>query len=133
MSRFDATEPADRQKLYVDAITAHRERASGYLTLEADSDSLPEDNLEGGVPWVQFGDGTLNLDCTDDELDELKDLLSEFAAFTIDAIVRPEELDGINVHISATADHERVAQLIEAVFRRVYGLPEDGRVWVTEI
>lgn len=40
MTRFDATEPADRQQLYADAITAHRERGSGYLTLEVDTELL---------------------------------------------------------------------------------------------
>jgi len=36
MTRFDATEPAERRKLYVDAIAAHRERESTFLTFEAD-------------------------------------------------------------------------------------------------
>ncbi|OVE84341.1 hypothetical protein [Natronolimnobius baerhuensis] len=152
MTRFDATEPADRQQLYADAITAHRERGSGYLTLEVDTELLKtgETDADGsesdgddssthtfdpelGVPWVQFGDGTINLDCTADELEELKTVLEEFAAFTIDDIVRPNDIDGINVRISANADQNRIAQFIEAVFRQVYGLPENGRVWVTEI
>ena len=154
MTRFDATDPADRRKLYVDAITAHRERGSGFLTLEVDDsvfdsgDELglqAESETEGdadvehdldpelGVPWIQFGDGTINLDCTDAELDDLKDLLGEFPAFKIDEITRPEEAEGANVRVSAKADQNRIAQFIDAAFRRVYGLPETFRVWVVEL
>lgn len=159
MTRFDAADPAERRKLYVDAITAHRERGSGFLTLEvgesvfdADSDaeefdletaSESESDAAGataadldpelGVPWIQFGDGTINLDCTDAELDELKAVLGEFPAFKIDEITRPEEAEGVNVRVSAKADQNRIAQFIDATFRRVYGLPETFRVWVVEI
>ena len=155
MTRFDATDPADRRKLYVDAITAHRERGSGFCTIEVDESVLESDDDPGleaesedadidadadhdldpelGVPWIQFGDGTINLDCTDAELDDLKDVLGEFPAFKIDEIIRPEEADGVNVRVSAKADRNRIAQFVDAVFRRVYGLPETFRVWVAEI
>lgn len=151
MTRFDAAEPAERRKLYVDAITAHRERGSGFLTLEADADTLEsgegsEDDLsldtddesdasagELGVPWVQFGDGTINLDCTDDELDTLKGVLGEFPAFKIDDIHRPEEAEGVNVRISAKADPNRIAQFVDDVFLEVYELPSTGRVWAVEV
>lgn len=166
MTRFDAADPAERRKLYVDAITAHRERGSGFLTLEvdpstlesaADSDrddgsgdgtdiesgtdagaTLEDDGESGpdpelGVPWIQFGDETINLDCTDDELDALKDLLSEFPAFKVDELTRPENAEGVNARVSAKADQNRIAQFIDATFRRVYGLPEEFRVWAVEV
>ncbi|GAB3673696.1 hypothetical protein [Halopiger thermotolerans] len=158
MTRFDAADPAERRKLYVDAITAHRERGSGFLTLEVDPSVLESESAAGGegdepgvanaeegdesssgldpelgVPWIQFGDGTINLDCTDDELDALKDLLSEFPAFKVDELTRPEEVEGVNVRVSAKADQNRIAQFIDATFQRVYGLPEEFRVWVVEV
>lgn len=148
MTRFDATEPAERRKLYVDAITAHRERGSGFLTLEADPNALAADtdetDLDGsddgdgadadlGVPWIQFADGTINLDCTDEELETLKSVLGEFPAFKIDEIHRPEDVEGVNVRVSAKADPNRIAQCLDAVFQRVYDLPADGRVWVVEL
>ncbi|OIB59190.1 hypothetical protein [Natrialba sp. SSL1] len=170
MTRFDAEAPADRRNLYVDAITAHRTRASGFVTFEADesvfdssttenetalesddagddegsgsesgnvSESEAEDDLELdpslGVPWLQFGDGTINLDCTDQELDRLKQLLNDFPVFKIEEITRPEDADGVNVHVSAKADPNRIGQFIDAVFRTVYGLPSSFRVWVVEL
>ena len=146
MTRFDAADPAERRKLYVDAITAHRERGSGFLTLEADPDALEgggtdesddagesDATVELGVPWVQFGDETVNLDCTEDELDALKRLLEEFPAFKIDELIRPEEAEGVNVRISAKADPNRIAQFVDEVFLEVYELPSTGRVWVVEI
>ncbi|RKD94734.1 hypothetical protein [Halopiger aswanensis] len=162
MTRFDAADPAERRKLYVDAITAHRERGSGFLTLEVDPSALestdesetndgsedaelgtdagatPDDRESGldpelGVPWLQFGDGTVNLDCTDEELDALKDLLSEFPAFKVDELTRPENAEGVNARVSAKADQNRIAQFIDATFQRVYGLPEGFRVWVVEV
>ncbi|WP_049924638.1 hypothetical protein [Halopiger djelfimassiliensis] len=136
MTRFDAADPTERRKLYVDAITAHRERGSGFLTLEVDGEELaateaPDPEL--GVPWLQFGDGTINLDCTDAELAELKSLLEEFPAFKIDEVTRPDDTDGVNVRVSAKADPNRIAQCLDAVFRRVYGLPEGFRVWAVEV
>ncbi|SIR81128.1 hypothetical protein [Natronorubrum thiooxidans] len=153
MTRFDAAEPAKRQQLYVDAITAHRHRGSGFLTLEVDDAVLESvddgpsiDGSEGdtdgehddpepelGVPWIQFGDGTINLDCTDSELETLKSVLREFPAFKIDEIHRPEEAEGVNVHISAKADPNRIAQCLDTIFQRVYELPADVRIWVVEL
>ncbi|WP_226480228.1 hypothetical protein [Natrinema amylolyticum] len=149
MTRFDAAEPAERRKLYVDAITAHRERGSAFLTLEVDegaletndetgtereSDSESDDgSAEAGVPWVQFGDGTINLDCTDDELDALKAVLEEFPAFKIDDLIRPEDATGVNVRISAKADQNRIAQFVDDVFLEVYDLPATVRVWAVDV
>ncbi|EMA38765.1 hypothetical protein [Halobiforma nitratireducens] len=151
MTRFDASEPAERRKLYVDAITAHRQRGRGFLTFEVDERVFDADggddpladsdgseasvhvDPELGVPWIQFADGTINLDCTADELETLKSTVGEFPAFKIDEVNRPEEAAGTNARISAKADGNRIAQFIDAVFQRVYGLPESFRVWVVEI
>ncbi|WP_121744595.1 hypothetical protein [Natronorubrum halophilum] len=153
MTRFDAADPADRRKLYVDAITAHRQRGSGFVTLEVDDGALAtaddEPAIDGsesaadsehdapdselGAPWIQFGDGLINLDCTDTELESLKSVLGEFPAFKIDEIRRPDDAEGINVHVSAKADPNRIAQCLDAIFRRVYELPSEFRVWVVEL
>lgn len=149
MTRFDATEPAARRKLFVDAITAHRERGSGFLTIEVDPDALPDESSEAasdtateadagpdpdlGTPWLQFGDGTINLDCTDAELERLTSLLEEFPAFTITDITRPDEAEGANVRVSAKADANRIAQCLDAILQQVYALPSSVTVWVVEI
>ncbi|RQG97046.1 hypothetical protein [Natrarchaeobius chitinivorans] len=148
MTRFDAAEPTDRRKLYVDSITAHRQRGSPFLTLEADAtgiedgaandfDTNPEatddHDSELGSPWIQFADGTINLDCTESELERLKDVLGDFPAFKIDELTRPEEAEGVNVRVSAKADPNRIAQFVDAVFLRVYELPNEFRIWAVEI
>ena len=142
MTKFDAATPEERQKLFAEGIAAHRERASAFVTFEADADAsnLAEETDEGesddpeqAPPWIQFGDGTLNLDCTDAELDDLKSVLGEFPAFKIDDIVRPEEAEGVNVRVSALADPNRVAQCVERLFREVYDQPEAYRAWVAAV
>ncbi|WP_137284830.1 hypothetical protein [Halorussus salinisoli] len=156
MTRFDAATPEERQKLFAEAITAHRERGSPFATFEADADASaleaeravedgeteesaetgdPDeaDDPEQAPPWIQFGDGLLNLDCTDAELDALKSVLGEFPAFKIDDLTRPEETEGVNVRVSALADPNRVGQCVERVFREVYDQPEAFRAWVTAV
>lgn len=136
MTRFDAAEPAERRKLYVDAVTAHRERNSAFCTLEVDESALEADDESAtdlGTPWIQFGDDTINLDCTDAELESVKSLLEEFPAFKIDDLHRPEEAEGVNVRISAKADPNRIAQFLDDVFLEVYELPSTVRVWAVEV
>ncbi|MXR21305.1 hypothetical protein [Halobacterium bonnevillei] len=131
MTRFDADATAERIALVADAIAAHRDRESAFCTLEADSD--PGDDPDFLPPWVQFADGTLNLDCTDEELDALSTVLSGFGAFTITSRESIEDAPGTNVRVDARADDERTGQFVDAVFREVYGLPEDFRLWAVEI
>jgi len=143
MTRFDAAEPEDRRALFVDAVAAHEERESPFLTIEADAaveaDGAAAETDESGddedaaPPWIQYADGTLNLDCTDAELDRLKSLLDEFGAFSIDDLHRPEEAEGTNVRLTARTDPERVAQFLDRAFREVYERPEDYRAWAAEV
>ncbi|PSQ17355.1 hypothetical protein BRD00_07840 [Halobacteriales archaeon QS_8_69_26] len=84
-------------------------------------------------PWVQFGDGVVNLDCTETELDRLKDLLSEYPAFRIDELTRPEEAEGVNVRITARADPNRTAEFVDEVFLTVFDRPDGYRAWVVEV
>jgi hypothetical protein len=127
MTRFDADDPAERRKLAAEAITAHRERASQYLTLEADAAGDDPD------PWIQFGEDVVNMDVTDAERDRLEALLSEFPAFKIRQLERPENAEGSNVRVGALADAARVAQFLDRAFQEVYGKPEDYRLWAVEV
>jgi hypothetical protein len=129
VTRFDADAPAERRELIADAVRAHRERESHFCTVEAD----PEFADEMGVPWVQFGDGLVNLDCTDEELDRLTDLLSARGGMSVTERASPEDADGTNVRIEVHGDAERVAGLVEDCFREVYALPEDVRVWAVAV
>jgi len=133
VTRFDATEPTERRKLVADAVGAHRERASDFLTVE---DAWP-DRSDGAAddppPWVQFADRTLNLDVTDDELARLDDLLAEFPEFRVETRESPEEAEGTNVRITAKSDAGRLAMFVDEAFVRVYGAPDDYRLWVTAV
>ncbi|GAA0551019.1 hypothetical protein ABNG02_04580 [Halorubrum ejinorense] len=132
MTRFDAATEDERLKLFADAAAAHRARSSDVMTVDVDPDS---DDSEGGAvpPWIQLAGTELVLDCTDDELDRLKDLLGEFPEFRIDELVSPEEAEGTNAVVTARSDANRVAGFIERAFREVYDLDEEYRAWVTAI
>jgi hypothetical protein len=143
MTRFDAADPTERRKLFADAVTAHRERGSAFLTLEAeptDGEVGAGDASEGGddeeptpPPWVQFADETVNLDCTDDELSRLKSLLDDYPEFRIDELAHPEEAEGTNVRVTARADANRLADFVDRVFVTVYERPDDYRVWAVQV
>ena len=130
MTRFAAASPTERRKLFVDAVLAHRERASPFLTVEADPDPDAEDDP---APWVQFADRTFNLDCTDGELERLKSLLEEYPEFRIDQLEAPEDAEGTNVRITARSDANRLAQFVDDAFRVVYDRPEGYRAWVVAV
>jgi len=151
MTLFDADDPTARRKLFTEAIAAHRQRSSPFLTVEAEPEdeasSGDEDSLSGTVeemsengteqppPWIQFAanDGVANLDSTDAELERLKALVKEFPSFRIDELTRPDDAEGTNARVSARADPNRVAQFLDEAFQQVYELPEDYRAWVVEI
>jgi broad specificity phosphatase PhoE len=127
MTRFDATTEEGRRELFADAICAHEERGSAFLTIEAAATD------EEQPPWVQFADGLVNLDCTDDELDRTKTLLNDYPDFRIDELERPEDADGTNVRIAALADPERVAGFLDRVFTGTYERSTEYRAWVAAV
>ena len=143
MTRFDADTPDERRDLYAAAVEAHRERESPFLTIEpeptpaeaaaVEDDDLPEDAPEQTIPWIQLAEDTVNLDCTDTELERLKSLLDEYPAFRIDNLTSPEDAHGTNVRITARADPERLGDFFDRVFQTVYGREEEYRSWVVEI
>jgi hypothetical protein len=137
MTRFDASTPADRRKLFADAVAAHRERGSAFLTVEVDADPDLDGTDDDGDPlpgpWVQFAEKTFNLDVTDDEREALERLLEEYREFRIDERTSHEDSDGTNLRITARSDANRLAGFIDNVFQHVYGRDETYRAWVTQI
>jgi hypothetical protein len=138
MTRFDAADTTDRRQLFAEAVIAHRNRASAFLTIEVDSADAPGVTDDDGetppqVPWIQFADQTFNLDCTDAELDRLKDVLSEFPECRIDRIDRPEDAEGANVRITARSDANRLGQFADRALQATYDLDDDYRAWVAAV
>ena len=152
MTRFDATTAAEREALFAAAVTAHRERGSRFLTVEAATVAETGDNGDGGgeagdggsdgedddpaervPPWLQFGEGEFNLDCTDGELTALRSLVDDYPEFRIDRLESPEAAEATNVGITAHSSEDRLAAFAERVFRGVYGQPADFRLWVTAV
>lgn len=128
MTRFSAETPTERRKLFADAVVAHRKRASPFLTVET-----PKTDDEEIDPWIQLSEHTLNVDCTDDELERLKSMLDEYPEFRIDQLESPENADGTNVRISARSDANRLAEFMDRAFQEVYGRPESYTAWAVEV
>ncbi|WP_152042007.1 hypothetical protein [Salinigranum salinum] len=137
MTRFDADTPAERRKLFAEAIVAHRTRGSPFLTVEVDADPEIDGTDDDGDalpgPWIQFAEQTFNLDVTDDERARLETLLDEFREFRIDEVHSPEESEGTNLRITARSDANRLAGFVDRTFQEVYGRDEDYRAWVTQL
>jgi hypothetical protein len=138
MTRFDAADAAGRRQLFAEAVIAHRNRASAFLTVEVDAADAPGvDDADADdppqVPWIQFAEQTFNLDCTDAELDRLKDVLSEFPECRIDRIERPDEAEGANVRITARSDPNRLGQFADRALQATYELDDDYRAWVAQV
>ena len=131
MTRFTAATAEARVALIVDAITAHRRRKSPYLTVEADT---PPAGTERPA-WVQYRarDSRLNVDCLSDEFDRLVEYLETYPAFTIVSRETPDAADAINVHIEGYGDDERLAELIDGLFKAVYEYEPGYRLWVSEV
>lgn len=134
MTRFDADDARERQRLFADAIAAHRNRDSAFCTFEVDAAHASEDD-DFGAPWLQYtdDDGVVNLDCTAAEHDRILGVLDDFPAFKVRELNDPEDAPGKNVRIGALADANRIAQFTERVFRDAYELPEDYRVWAATV
>ena len=134
MTRFDAETPQERRTLFAEAVTAHRERASAFMTLEADCRSSASDETEGvPAPWIQFAENMFNLDVTDSELEQVHTLVSEFPEFRVDQLESPEDAEATNVRITARSDANRLAAFADRVFIEVYNCPDEYQAWVTAI
>ena len=136
MTRFDADTEEGRRELFVDAIAAHHERGSPFLTIEVEADAGDEGDDEDEpepVPWIQFADGVVNLDCTEDELDRANALLDEYPEFVVDELTRPEKAEGVNLRIAARTDPARVAEFVDRAFQDVYDCAPDYRAWIAAV
>ncbi|GAB3418492.1 hypothetical protein GCM10027435_18590 [Haloparvum alkalitolerans] len=133
MTRFDAAEEAERRKLYAEAVTAHRKRSSPVTTIDVDPDSDTTETDGEFPPWIQVAGTEVVMDCTDAELERLKDLLGEYPEFRIEELESPEEAEGTNAVVSARSDANRIADFAERAFREVYELESDYRAWVTAV
>lgn len=137
MTRFDADTAAERRRLFADAVTAHRTRGSEFLTLEVEPDPDLDGTDEEGDPlpgpWVQFAEKTVNADVSDEELDRLKAMLSDYPEFRIDQLESPEEAEGTNARITARSDANRLAEFFDRLFQDVYGRDDDYRAWATTV
>jgi hypothetical protein len=132
MTRFDADDARERRKLFAEAITAHRTRASPFLTIEAERD--PDiDGEDAAAPWLQFAESTFNLDVTEDELDRVNTLVNDFPECRIDELESPDEAEGTNVRITARSDANRLAAFADRVFLEVYGRDDGYRAWVAAV
>ncbi|CAJ52876.1 hypothetical protein [Haloquadratum walsbyi] len=132
MTRFDAKTPKERRTLFAEAITAHRERASAFMTLEADS---RPDNKDEGVPapWVQFAENMFNLDVTESELERVHTLVGEFPEFRVEQLESPEDTEATNVRITARSDANRLAAFADRIFIDVYNCPNEYQAWATAV
>lgn len=131
MTRFDADTETDRRTLFAEAITAHRERGSEFLTIEPDS--LPPESTEELTPWIQFSDTTVSMDCTDEELDRLKGLLDDYPEFRTERLESPEEAEGTHAQITARSDTNRLAMFVDEAFQEVYGYESSYTAWVVAV
>ncbi|MFB6267185.1 MAG: hypothetical protein ABEI31_05965 [Halodesulfurarchaeum sp.] len=163
MTVFDADDPTARKALFADAIAAHRERDSQFVTVEADRATDPG---PGPPPFVQYaaGAGRCNLDCLESERPALESVVSEFGGAAIvdrhevsrdtlgatteessargrgNASDNPEAGGGgppqeraVNLRIRVPGDDRRIAEFIERCFVSGFGLDTGFRVWVTRI
>ncbi|MEF8780298.1 MAG: hypothetical protein V5A46_06445 [Haloferacaceae archaeon] len=128
MTRFSADTPTERRKLFAEAVVAHRRRGSPFLTVET-----PKTDEETVAPWIQLSEKTLNMDCTDAELERLKSMIDGYQEFRIDRLESPENVEGTNVRITARSDANRLAEFMDRSFREVYGRDESYTGWVVEI
>jgi hypothetical protein len=130
MNRFRASTPEDRRALFRAAIEAHRERDSAFLTLEA----APDDDRAGPPPWIQYRavDETLNLDCTEDELEAVQALIADIGGATVTARESVED-GGVNLNITVRGDDERLAAIFERLFVDGFDLDASVQVWAAAV
>lgn len=122
MTRFEATAPADRLALAIDAVTAHRHRGSDRVVFEGHppSDAAAAER-DGPAPRVEFAERVLRLELDEDERERLDDLLGSFPVFKLKQPETRKADPGV-VYASAIADAKHAAEFVDACFRNVHGL-----------
>lgn len=120
MTRFEASEPAQRRALIAEAVTAHRRRDSEAAVFEA------------GDVRVRYADRVIRLDVDPDERDRLDAVLGEFPVFKRKQPETRKAEEGV-VYVSAIADAKHAADFLEAAFREVYGRAEGYELRVVRV
>ena len=106
-------DPAGRRGRLVEAIVEAR-RADEAVVL----------GVEGGDGRATYEDRSLRVEVDDEERERLEDLLAEFHVFKVRGPETRKAREGV-VHLSAVTDPKHAADFLEALFREVYGAPED--------
>lgn len=120
MTRFDASEPAQRRALLAEAITAHRRRGSDEARFQAEDHE------------VRFADRTITLTVSAAERERLDALLGEFPVFKLDQPATRKASED-TVYIAAIADPKHAADFLDRTFREVYGLGEGYTLWAVGV
>ena len=131
MTRFEATDPAERLGLAVDAVTAHRARGSDGVVFEGHA-SDPAAGEDATPARVEFTDRLLRLELDGEARERLDDLLGSFPVFKLK---QPEtrKADAGVVYLSAIADPKHAAEFVDAAFREAYALGDGYELRVVRV
>jgi hypothetical protein len=127
VTRFEATDPAERLGLAVDAITAHRARSSDGVVFEGH----PSDDA-GGTHTVEFTDRLLRLELAPDARERLDELLGAFPVFKMKQPETRKADPGV-VFVSAIADPKHAAEFVDNAFREAYAFGDDYELRVVRV
>lgn len=129
MTRFEATDPAERLGLAVDAVTAHRARSSDGVRFEG---LVPEASDEGALQTAEFTDRLIRLELDEAGRERLDECLGAFPVFKLKQPETRKADPGV-VYVSAIADAKHAAEFVDAVFREVYALGDEYELRVVRI
>ncbi|MFB6153485.1 MAG: hypothetical protein ABEJ27_04460 [Halodesulfurarchaeum sp.] len=161
MTAFDAEDPTVREDLFAEAIRAHRERESQFVTVEVDQAADPG---PGPPPFIQYsaGEGLCNLDCLAVERSDIEGVIDGYSGATIvdrhevtpetgsESTDGPNDSDGpprgtgsgqgssrrrtaVNLQVRIRGDERRIAGFMEECFVSGFGLDPGFRAWVVRI
>lgn len=114
-------DPEGRRRAMVAAVVAAR-RDDEPVTFAADLDE--GDGTAADRTRVVYEDRSLRLELDDGRRERLEALLSEYRVFKVEQPATRKAAPGV-VSLSAVTDPKHAADFLEALFREVYGAPED--------
>jgi len=129
VTRFEATDPAERLGLAVDAVTAHRARSSDGVRFEG---RTPDGSDERAVTTVEYTDRLLRLELDEEGRERLDECLGAFPVFKLKQPETRKADPGV-VFVSAIADAKHAAEFVDAVFREVYALGDEYELRVVRV
>lgn len=128
MTRFEATDPRERLALAVDAVSAHRSRASEGVTLEGHAGEGEDDRHAR----VEFADRLVRLELDASAREGLDTFLGSFPVFKVKQPETRKAAEGV-VYVSAIADPKHAAEFVDGLFREVYGLGDAYELRVVRV